>query len=300
MEYQSLRRLFSAYLALELGKSDNTCVSYLFDVDKFVCWYTNEDILAATEEDISAFITQLFDTGISSRSQARILAGLRAFFRYLTIEKYIDVDPTIHIESPTIGRHLPEVLTLDEVNALIETTDITDILGLRNRAILETLYGSGLRVSELCALERNRVFLDEHYLIVAGKGAKERMVPMSDESADLIDYYLQARSDQGIEPKPGNERFVFLNRRGAALTRQMIFTIVRQAAKDAGITRIISPHTLRHSFATHLLEGGANLRAIQQMLGHESIATTEIYLHLDNTHLREEILNYHPRNKKRQ
>ena len=195
-----------------------------------------------------------------------------------------------------VGRHLPEVLTIDEIDAMMDAVDLAEPTGRRNRAMLELLYGSGLRVSELCTLERRRVSFDDAFLTVTGKGSKERMVPMSADAVEQTLLYLAEREERGDPIKPGEEDYLFLNRRGAHLTRQMIFTIVRNTAEAAGVRKTISPHTLRHSFATHLLEGGANLRAIQEMLGHESIATTEIYLHVDTSRLREEILTHHPRN----
>lgn len=293
----SVMKHYQAYMLLERGLSDNTREAYCSDVSRFLTWLDSgvgiEDI---TVDHLENFIYELHELGIAPRSQARIISGLKSFFRYLTIEKIRPDDPMSLIEAPAIGRHLPEVLSIDEIDAMIAAIDDSDSLGLRNRAIIEVLYGSGLRVSELCTLERRRVFLDEGFLTVCGKGNKERMVPMSDATVEQIRLYLQDFDRSGAVVKPGEEDYLFLNRRGAHLTRVMIFYIVRDLAEKAGIRKTISPHTLRHSFATHLLEGGANLRAIQQMLGHESIATTEIYLHLDNTHLREEILAHHPRN----
>ncbi|MBO4943363.1 MAG: site-specific tyrosine recombinase XerD [Muribaculaceae bacterium] len=293
----SVMKHYQAYMLLERGLSDNTREAYCSDVSRFLTWLDSgvgiEDI---TVDHLENFIYELHELGIAPRSQARIISGLKSFFRYLTIEKIRPDDPVSLIEAPAIGRHLPEVLSIDEIDAMIAAIDDSDSLGLRNRAIIEVLYGSGLRVSELCTLERRRVFLDEGFLTVCGKGNKERMVPMSDAAVEQIRLYLQDFDRSGAVVKPGEEDYLFLNRRGAHLTRVMIFYIVRDLAEKAGIRKTISPHTLRHSFATHLLEGGANLRAIQQMLGHESIATTEIYLHLDNTHLREEILAHHPRN----
>ena len=293
----SVMKHYQAYMLLERGLSDNTREAYCSDVSRFLTWLDSgvgiEDI---TVDHLENFIYELHELGIAPRSQARIISGLKSFFRYLTIEKIRPDDPVSLIEAPAIGRHLPEVLSIDEIDAMIAAIDDSDSLGLRNRAIIEVLYGSGLRVSELCTLERRRVFLDEGFLTVCGKGNKERMVPMSDAAEEQIRLYLQDFDRSGAVVKPGEEDYLFLNRRGAHLTRVMIFYIVRDLAEKAGIRKTISPHTLRHSFATHLLEGGANLRAIQQMLGHESIATTEIYLHLDNTHLREEILAHHPRN----
>jgi integrase/recombinase XerD len=212
------------------------------------------------------------------------------------MERIVETDPTLLLESPRIGRHLPDVLSVDEIDRMISAIDLSTPEGNRNRAIIETMYGCGLRVSELCNLELNNIDLDNLFIVVNGKGSKQRMVPMSEVSAQLIkDYVANERAD--VPVKSGEEGIVFLNRRGRRLSRVMIFYIIRDLAALAGITKEVSPHTLRHSFATHLLEGGANLRAIQQMLGHESIATTEIYLHIDNTRLREEIMLHHPRNK---
>ena len=284
---------------LERGLSDNTREAYLSDLERFTEWLGEEiEPEEATTEQIQNFLRDLHDMGIAPRSQARIISGLKSFYRYLNYENIRDDNPMTLIDAPSIGRHLPEVLTIDEVNALIACADTSDPLGLRNRAMMELLYGSGLRVSELCTLETRRVNLDESYLIIFGKGSKERMVPMSETSVDLIRQYLADRDLNGAVAADGEEDYLFLNRRGKHLSRVMVFYIVRDLAEAAGIKKTISPHTLRHSFATHLLEGGANLRAIQQMLGHESISTTEIYLHLDSTRLREEILLHHPRNHK--
>jgi integrase/recombinase XerD len=252
---------------------------------------------AVTAEDLQSFLADIHDLGISPRSQARIVSGLKSFFKYLRLERIVEIDPTILLESPRIGRHLPEVLSVEEIDRMISSIDLSTPEGNRNRAIIETMYGCGLRVSELCNLELNNIDLQNLFLIVNGKGSKQRMVPMSEISAQLIaDYVSNERAD--VPVKSGEEGIVFLNRRGRRLSRVMIFYIIRDLAALAGITKEVSPHTLRHSFATHLLEGGANLRAIQQMLGHESISTTEIYLHIDNTRLREEIMLHHPRNKK--
>ena len=233
--------------------------------------------------------------GISSRSQARIISGIKSFFRFLKLENQIENNPTLLLESPRIGQKLPEVLSIEEIDNMISCIDLSSNEGQRNRAIIETLYGCGLRVSELINLEINKIFFEEEYIVVKGKGNKERLVPISTIAINEIKLYLDDRSHLNI--KPGEENILFLNRRGRRLTRVMIFYIIKQLAELAGIRKDISPHTLRHSFASHLLEGGANLRAIQQMLGHESIATTEIYIHIDRTRLRDEILTYHPRNK---
>ena len=245
---------------------------------------------------LQQFVAELHDLGIAPRSQARIISGMKSLYRFLHLEGIIDIDPTLKIDTPRIGRRLPDVLSVEDINAMVEAVDLERPEGPRNRAIIETLYGCGLRVSELCNLEIARVDFDDGILAVTGKGSKERIVPMSDESMRWIDEYRPWRATLPV--KRGEEPYLFLNRRGHRLSRVMVFYIVRELAALAGVQKSISPHTLRHSFATHLLEGGANLRAIQQMLGHESIATTEIYLHIDNTRLREEILMYHPRNRK--
>lgn len=297
-EFDNILKLYEAHLLLERGLSENTRVAYLSDLERFTEWYVGGDPCEATAKELETFVRELHDVGIAPRSQMRVISGLKSFYRFLNFDGRRDDNPMQLIDSPSTGRKLPEVLSIDEVDAMFSVIDTSDILGLRNRAILEVLYGSGLRVSELCTLERRRVLLDEHYLTVCGKGSKERMVPMSDDAVEQIGLYLQERERARFIVAPGEEDYLFLNRRGKHLTRVMVFYIVRGLADAAGIKKTISPHTLRHSFATHLLEGGANLRAIQQMLGHESIATTEIYLHLDTTRLREEILLHHPRNKR--
>ncbi len=297
--FESVLKHYQAYILLERGLSDNTREAYRSDIERFASWLNPEVTPAdVSREHLENFIYLLHETGIAPRSQARIISGLKSFFQYLTLDNLRTDNPMALIEPPAIGRHLPEVLTIDEIEAMISAIDLDEPQGIRNRAIIETLYGSGLRVSELCTLERRRVFLDEGFLTVTGKGSKERMVPMSETAIEQIALYLKQQDSTGAHIKPGEEDYLFLNRRGAHLTRVMIFYIVRDLAEKAGIRKTISPHTLRHSFATHLLEGGANLRAIQQMLGHESIATTEIYLHLDNSRLREEILAHHPRNRR--
>lgn len=288
---------YSAYLLLERGLSENTRESYLNDVAKLMR-YINENNLTikdVTLDTLHNFIAELHDLGISSRSQARIISGLKSFFRFLKLENHINTNPTLLLESPRIGRKLPEVLSIEDIDKMISCIDLSTNEGQRNRAIIETLFSCGLRVSELVNLEINKIFLEEEYVVIKGKGNKERIVPISPVAIHEIKLYLNDR--QYLDIKPGEENILFLNRRGRRLTRVMIFYIIKQLAELAGIRKEISPHTLRHSFATHLLEGGANLRAIQQMLGHESIATTEIYIHIDRTRLRDEILTYHPRNK---
>ena len=226
-----------------------------------------------------------------------MISGVKSAMKYLKTERIIDHNPALLLDAPRFGRHLPEVLSVDDIDDMIDAVDLESPTGRRNRAIIETLYGCGLRVSELCNLELSRIDFDHRFLVVTGKGNKQRLVPMSDPSLEEIEIYINEERPR-LKIKPGEDDIVFLNVRGHRLTRQMVFIFLRQLAQAAGITKTISPHTLRHSFATHLLEGGANLRAIQQMLGHESISTTEIYLHLDNTRLREEILLHHPRNRK--
>lgn len=287
---------YEYFLRLEKGMADNTRESYCRDVQKLLSYLADSGVTLrdTTTDTLRYFIGELHDLGIAERSQARILSGLRSFFRFLTLEGYIDVDPTELLESPKIGLHLPEVLTVEEINDMIAAIDPDKAGAQRDRAIMETLYGCGLRVSELVNLELSKIFANEGYLVVRGKGNKERMVPMSEVSLTEIADYLHDRSL--LDVKPGCENILFLNRSGRKMTRVRIFQIVKSLAEAAGIRKNISPHTLRHSFATHLLEGGANIRAIQQMLGHESIATTQIYIHLDSSTLRSDILTYHPRN----
>lgn len=296
-----LRRSFLGYLTLQRGLSENTREAYAMDIDKLFDWLSEgraDGPLPLREveyQTLQEFMAQVHDLGIALRSQARLVSGIKQFFRYLRLEGYIDTDPSELLEVPRLGVHLPEVLSVEEIDAMVEAIDLSTPEGVRNRAIIETLYGCGLRVSELVNLEISKVYLGEQYLIVDGKGNKQRLVPMSEVAVErILEYMREARSR--VEVKPGEENILFLNRRGARLTRQMIFTVIRRLALAADIRKKISPHTLRHSFATHLLEGGANLRAIQQMLGHESISTTEIYLHLNRTTLREQILLHHPRN----
>ncbi len=285
---------FSRHLLLERGLSQHTASSYLVDVGHLLDFTRSHglDIRAVTQDDLLTFLCEIHDLGISARSQARLIAGIRSFFRFMRQEGYIEADPSALIESPRIGRTLPDVLSVAEIDSMIETIPADKAESLRNHAIIETLYGSGLRVSELVGLRLSRMALDDGYIMVDGKGDKQRIVPVSPVAASLISDYLHVRNAGPIK-REGSD-ILFLNRRGAPLTRVMVFYIIRDLAAAAGIRKKVSPHTLRHSFATHLLEGGANLRAIQEMLGHESIATTEIYLHLDRTRLRTELLAHHP------
>lgn len=293
---EKLLNLYRAYLRIQCGLADNTADAYTDDVRKLLSYLADGtvELTDITYPDLQNFLATLNDLGISMKSTSRIVSGIKSFFRYLRMERFIAEDPAILLQKPKVGVHLPEVLSVEEINSLVEAIP-PGAQALRNRAIVETLYGCGLRVSELVNLELSKLYLRENYLVVRGKGSKERLVPMSQVSVDLINAYIAGdRGDTVV--RRGEENILFISNRGARLTRQMIFTMIRRLALAAGVTRTISPHTLRHSFATHLLEGGANLRAIQQMLGHESITTTEIYLHIDRSHLREEILAHHPRN----
>jgi integrase/recombinase XerD len=293
----NVKRRFLAYLTMEKGMSQNTAVAYGDDVDKLTRYLADagEAVENASTDNLEGFVCTLQDVGIQPRSQARIISGVKSFYKFLRLEGYLDTEPTELLLAPKIGRHLPEVLTIAEIDAMIAAIDMSKPEGQRNRAIIETLYGCGLRVSELVTLKLSQLFFDERYVLIQGKGNKQRVVPISPVAIEQINLYIeQTRSHQTVQR--GSEDILFLNRRGAMLTRQMIFHIVKQLCELAGVRKVISPHTLRHSFATHLLEGGANLRAIQQMLGHESITTTEIYVHIDRSRLRDEILAHHPRN----
>lgn len=289
---------FVSYLKIEKGLAENSVEAYLNDVKKLRD-FAEASKLAPVDikhNDLVQFITELYDLGLSPRSQARIISGVKQFYAYLFLEEEINDDPSELIELPKIGRKLPEVLTIEEIDRMIAAIDPSKNEAIRNSAILETLYSCGLRVSELVNLRFEDLHFDKGFVRVIGKGNKERLVPVSPSVEEKIsEYRTSSRLD--TPAKPGNEKIVFLNRRGAKLTRVMIFTIIKQTAALAGISKTVSPHTFRHSFATHLLEGGANLRAIQEMLGHESITTTEIYTHLDENYLREAIISYHPRNK---
>jgi integrase/recombinase XerD len=286
-------------LKIEKGLADNSVEAYLNDVRKLRDYSVanNKEATHLSQDDLINFLALLYDFGLSPRSQARIISGIKQFFAYLFLENEIEDDPSELIELPKIGRKLPEVLTIEEIDLLISVIDYSKNEASRNAAIIETLYSCGLRVSELVNLKFEDLHFDKGFVRVIGKGNKERLVPVSPSVEKLVVRY-RSNERMALSIKKGNEKFVFLNRRGAKLTRVMIFTIIKQLALVANITKSISPHTFRHSFATHLLEGGANLRAIQEMLGHESITTTEIYTHLDERYLREAILSFHPRNMK--
>lgn len=295
-----LRRYFQ-YLRLERNFSENTLDAYTKDLDKLLRFLDDEGVgyREAKLEHLQTFSATLMDVGIANRSIARILAGVRSFYHFLIAEREIVDDPTELLESPARGERLPDVLSLDEIDALIAAVDLSKDEGQRDRAILETLYSCGLRVSELCQLKISDLFLDEGFIRVHGKGKKERLVPISQRAIDELDRWFVDRDRVNI--RPGKEDYVFLSfRRGLPLSRISVFHIVKMLCLKVGIRSTVSPHTFRHSFATHLLEGGANLRAIQEMLGHEEIGTTEIYMHVDRSHLRQEILNHHPRNIQQQ
>ena len=287
---------YRRYLRLEKNYSPNTLDAYLRDLEKLQSFLTAADLdyRQVRLEDLQTFAASLHDIGIHPRSQCRILSGVRTFFRFLEQEGYIGQDPSELLESPQIGEHLPEVLTIDEIDRILLSIDLSKWEGQRNRAIIETLFSCGLRVSELTSLKISDIYEREGFLRIFGKGSKERLVPISQRALQEIGSWYLDRQQMVI--KPGEEDYVFLNRRGAHLTRTMILIMVKKQAQMAGITKTISPHTFRHSFATSLLEGGADLRAIQAMLGHESIGTTEIYTHIDTSKLRAEILLHHPRN----
>ena len=291
-------RAYVRYLKLQRNMSGNTLDAYQRDLRKLLDYLEREQKSVRDVElaDLEHFSAGLHDIGIHPRSQCRILSGVRSFFKFLQLDGYRDDDPTELLESPQIGDHLPEVLTTDEVDRLEASIDLSKWEGHRNRAIIEVLFSCGLRVSELVNLKLSDLYIDEEYVRVMGKGSKERLVPISRRAIDELQNWFYDRNLMKI--KPGEEDFVFLNRRGAHLTRTMILIMIKSQAKEAGIQKTISPHTLRHSFATALLEGGADLRFIQALLGHEDIGTTEIYTHIDTSTLRQEILEHHPRNMK--
>ncbi|MBQ9284945.1 MAG: tyrosine recombinase XerD [Bacteroidaceae bacterium] len=290
-------RHYRQYLRLERGFSDNTLEAYTKDLDKLLSFLEAEgtDYRNTTTGQLQTFVATLMDVGITTRSIARILAGVRSFFKFLYLESEIAADPCDMLESPARGSRLPDVLTIEEIDSIIAAIDMTKAEGQRDRAIIETLYSCGLRVSELCGLKMSDLFLDEGFIRVHGKGKKERLVPIAPSAVVELQLWFEKRAEIAI--RPGHEDTVFVSfRRGTGLSRITIFHIVKVLCLAAGIRSTVSPHTFRHSFATHLLEGGANLRTIQEMLGHEEIGTTEIYMHVNRQRLREEILHHHPRN----
>ncbi len=297
MIWESYRRGFDAFLRLEKSLSQNSVDAYRHDIEKLTAFLEENNIAVQpagiTLSHLQDFLKWLNQSSLNARSQMRIISGIRAFYKYLLLENLISDDPTQLLDMPRIGRKLPEFLTIDETTRLIDAVDLSKPEGERNKAMIETLYGCGLRVSELVNLKISCIYFNEGFMRITGKGDKERLVPFSGKALKQINLYLhEIRSHIAI--RKGHEDYLFLNRRGARLTRVMVFTIIKDLAILAGIHKTIGPHTLRHSFATHLVEGGADLRAVQEMLGHASITTTEIYTHLDRTFLRENILDHHP------
>lgn len=291
-------RRYLRYLKLERNYSSNTLDAYKHDLDYLLRFLSDRGLapLDVKLEDLQQFAASLHEQGLTAKSQARILSGIRSFYRYLLLDGYLEVDPTELLESPHLPKHLPEYLTTEEVDRLEAAIDLSTREGHRNRAIIEVLFSCGLRVSELTHLKMSGLYLQEHFIRVTGKGRKERLVPISDKAIHELTFWFDDRNKMNI--KPGEEDYVFLNNRGHHLTRTMILIMVKRLGEAAGIEKTISPHTLRHSFATALLKGGASLRVIQELLGHAGIGTTEIYTHLDNESLRQTVLLHHPRNMK--
>ena len=291
-------RKYKNYLLLEKSLSPNSIDAYMTDLAKLSGFLQNENLKVedVTLDNLQQFVAQLYDIGINARSVARIISGIKSFYDFLVLDGYMQNDPTELLDSPKIGLKLPTVLALDEIEKLMSVIDLSTKEGQRNRAILETLYSCGLRISELTSLKFSDLFFDEGFIKVQGKGSKQRLVPISHTAINEIEKYLIYRKE--INVKKGSEDALFLSNRGTAISRIMIFHFIKEYAMQAGIKKTISPHTFRHSFATHLLEGGANIRAIQLMLGHEKITTTEIYTHMDREYLRQEIIEHHPRNRR--
>lgn len=293
---------FTSYLLLERSLSENTIEAYLRDIRKLVEFLELSELKVSPEEldvdQLSSFLHSLNDLGLGARSQARLLSAIKTFYKYLLMEDLIQIDPTSLLEGPKLPRKIPKVLSYEEIQRMIASIDLSEAHGVRNRAMLETLYACGLRVSELIDLRMGNLYLDIGFIKVLGKGNKERIVPIGEEAVKHIGFYIEGVRRRMMNIHPAHSHFLFLNRRGKQLSRVMVFMVVKECAKLAGIEKNVSPHTFRHSFATHLIEGGADLKAVQDMLGHESILTTEIYTHLDTDYLRETILSYHPRNKR--
>mgnify|MGYP000016359575 CR=1 FL=1 len=301
MNWQTALDSFRAYLLLERSLSPNTIEAYQNDVQKFVRYLDIEGLetppLRVRRDDLEKFILWINRLGLEASSQARLISGLRAFYKFLLVEDMIDDDPTELLEGPRLRRKVPSVLSVHEIQSMLAVIDLSDPLGVRNRAIVETLYACGLRVSELVNLKITGLFTEAGFVKVLGKNDKERLVPIGGEAVKYLQMYLEHVRSRMDNIRAGHENVVFLNRNGARMTRVMVFYIIKDLAERAGITKVISPHTFRHSFATHLVEGGADLKAVQDMLGHESITTTEIYTHLDTEYLKETIYLYHPRLK---
>ena len=285
---------FKQYLMYEKGLSPKSVEAYLHDVLLLADFLGEDKIETATFEELQKFLKHLYESDFNARSQARIVSGMRAFYRYLIYAQQREDDPTELLDAPKIGMHLPDVLTVDEIKDIIAVIDLSTPEGHRNRAMAEVMYGCGLRVSELVTLRLSNLFFDDGFIKVVGKGNKERLIPIGETAMKMVNLYVDGKRKE-LKIKKGEEDYVFLNRRGAHLTREMVFMLVKKWVAAAGIDKTVSPHTFRHSFATHLIEGGADLRAVQEMLGHESITTTEIYTHLDQDYLRTNIALYHPR-----
>lgn len=298
MKADSIYRDYHTYLRIERGLSPNSVAGYEQDLEKLKTYFADKGIdpVKASLDDLQAFVYDSFGAGANVRSQSRVISGIHSFYRFLIYHNWIEADPSELLEQPKKQLHLPEVLTIEEIDAMVAQIDLSLPEGHRNRAIIEMLYGSGLRVSELTDLKLSNIYLDEGYMLVLGKGSKQRLVPISPTAKEWFVYWLQDRSRLAISPAATD--IAFLNRRGGQLTRAMIFTIVKRLTAAAGIKKTVSPHTLRHSFATHLLQNGADLRIIQQLLGHEDLTTTEIYTHIDIQDLRKAVLQYHPANRK--
>lgn len=288
-------RDYEQYLIVERSLSGNTKDAYLEDLAKLLSYFATENIEAenATLTDLECFVTSLVELGISARSQARIISGIKSFYKFLILEDAISDDPTELLECPSLGRHLPEVLSIEEIDAIEAQIDTSTPTGRRNLAIVEMLYSCGLRVSELSNLKISNLALDQEFISVFGKGDKQRLVPIGEGSIDIVKDWINDRMEMN-NVKDSERDYLFLSNRGKHISRITIFVLIKDLAEKAGITKNISPHTFRHSFATHLLEGGADLRSIQEMLGHESILTTEIYTHINVDHLRDQIMQYHP------
>lgn len=300
MSWSSWKKGFEAHLKLERSLSENSIAAYLADVDKLAAYFSQDNRSSPPDKlnrtDLMEFVQRIQTTGVGERTQARIISGIKAFYKYLLIEDVVSSNPAATLESPRLGRKLPEVLSINEIERLIGAIDMSMPEGQRNRAMIETLYGSGLRVSELTNLKVSDIYSREEFLKVTGKGNKQRFVPVGREALKQINLYISS-SRNTIKALRGFEDHLFLNNRGSSISRVMVFLIIKKLCQAAGIKKTVSPHTFRHSFATHLVEGGADLRAIQDMLGHESITTTEIYTHLSREYLRENLVSYHPRAK---
>lgn len=285
---------FRQYLVYEKGLSPKSVEAYLHDVQLLADFLGEDKIADATFEELQKFLKHLYESDFNARSQARIVSGMRAFYRYLIYANVREDDPTELLDAPKIGMHLPDVLTVEEIQDIMDVIDLSTPEGHRNRAMVEVMYGCGLRVSELVTLRLSNLFFDDGFIKVVGKGNKERLIPIGKTAINAVNQYVDGKRKE-LKIKKGEEDYVFLNRRGAHLTREMVFMLVKKWVAAAGIDKTVSPHTFRHSFATHLIEGGADLRAVQEMLGHESITTTEIYTHLDQDYLRTNIALFHPR-----